>query len=110
MAFDGNEGGPIFIEDAAAMTAEYRRLNPNATKCHFFGKNTIQQLLDQEGCKGIRIYYGISPTTGVRELILVAADSSGNDMTNLIMDLSHPCPNSCSTSNALNSDIIPKRG
>jgi hypothetical protein len=108
MTFDGNEGGPITIGEASAMTAEYRRLNPNATRCHFFGKNRIQQLLDQEGCKGIRMYYGINPTTGARELVLVAADSAGNDLTGLIMDLSYPCPNSCSASNSLNSDITTK--
>ena len=103
MTFDGNEGGPITLAEASAMTAEYRKLNPNATRGHFFGAARIQELLDQEGAKGIRIYYGINPTTGAKELILVAANSDMNDLTELIMDISKPCPGNPSKPNRLNS-------
>jgi len=106
MTFDGTEGGPITLAQASGMTAEYRRLNPGATKAHFFGRQTILDLLNQSGCMGIRMYYGNNVTTGAKELILVGVTTTGEDMTSLVMDLSCPCPKYCSTPNALNSDTI----
>jgi hypothetical protein len=105
MAFDGTEGGAITLTQAAAMTAQYRTVNPGATKAHFFGREAILNLLGSPGCMGIRMYHGINPTTGAKELILVGADASGNDITNLIMDMSAPCPKYCSIPNALNTSI-----
>jgi hypothetical protein len=105
MAFDGTEGGAITLMQASAMTAQYRTSNPGATKAHFFGREAILNLLGQSGCMGIRIYYGINPTTGAKELILVGADAAGNDMTNVVMDMSAPCPKYCSSTNALNTSI-----
>jgi len=36
------------------------------------------------------------------ELVLCGADQNENDMLNVIMDLSIPCPTSCGTANDLN--------
>lgn len=102
MAFDGNEGGFISLTDGADMTSRYRDNNPGEIIAHFFGKNKLQDLLDQEGAMGIRMYYGINED-GVKQLVLVAADEEQNDMTSLVLDLNHPCPNWCSEKNALNS-------
>lgn len=102
MAFNGTEGGEITLDQGSAMTAEYRRLNPNSTIAHFFGKEILERILDQENCVGIRAYYGINEE-GKKELILVGADSEENDLTNLVVDLSAPCPKACSKANALNS-------
>lgn len=104
MTFDGNEGGPISIDVASAMTAEYRRLNPNATRAHFFGRKRIEALLSQPNSMGIRVYYGINPTTGAKELVLAAADGIGDDITDLLIDISKPCPGYPSRNNSLNSD------
>ena len=103
MSFKGTEGEEITLDEAAAMTAEYRAQNPGATKGHFFGKNLINTLLKQRGAEGIRIYYGINPDTGEKELVLVAADSEENDILNTIVDKSRPCPKFCGSTNALNS-------
>ena len=97
MSFDGTEGGSITLAAASDLTAEYRRLNSGATIAHFFGKDIIEDILEQTGCKGIRIYYGIDDEGG-KELILVGADSDEDDMTSLVADLSLPCPNTCSKS------------
>ncbi len=102
MAFDGTEGGKIPLNEAATMTAEYRRKNPSSTKAHFFGREIINEILEQEGCQGIRIYYG-QDEDGNKQLVLVGADSDENDMLNIVADLSHPCPNACSNPNSLNS-------
>ncbi len=44
-------------------------------RAHFYGCDHIQALLDQDGCKGIRIYYGIDDN-GDRQLILFGADAN----------------------------------
>jgi hypothetical protein len=102
MAFDGTEGGEITLTSAGAMAAKYRRDNPGQTLAHFFGKDIINKILDQEGCMGIRLYHGIDED-GKKELVMVGADSDENDITDLVADLSHPCPDTCSNVNDLNS-------
>lgn len=102
MAFNGTEGGQISLLTGSIMTAEYRSQNPDETLGHFYGKEILNELLDQSGCMGIRIYYGIDED-GNKELVLAGADASENDMTALVVDLSKPCPNRCSRANALNS-------
>lgn len=102
MAFDGTEGGAISLADGAAMTKEHRMRNPTALKARFFGKDILNQLLAQEGSMGIRIYFG-QDEDGNRQLVLVGADSDENDMLDLVADTSVPCPNYCSSANALNS-------
>ena len=101
MAFNGTEGGEITLELGADMTAEYRDLNPNERKAHFYGKDILNDLLDQEGCMGIRIYFGID-SDGNKELVLVGADANENDMTELVVDISSPCPNLCDKNSPLN--------
>lgn len=101
MAFNGTEGGAITLSSAAQMTAEYRAANPNSTIAHFFGKEILNQLLEQENCVGIRMYYGMKD--GQKELILVGVDSEENDLLELVADLSMPCPKTCSSPNPLNS-------
>jgi len=102
MAFRGNEGDFISLDEGGNMTGNYRAQNPGETIAHFFGKDKLQELLDQQGAVGIRMYYGID-NDGKKQLVLVAADADQNDMTELVLDLSHPCPNWCSSPNPLNS-------
>jgi hypothetical protein len=105
MAFDGSEGGAIKLSAAAAMTKEYRLRGGSSTHGHFFGRDAFLALLEQSGCVGIRIYYGMNPENGNKELIMVGADCDENDMLDLVMDFSVLCPSSCSTENELNSEI-----
>lgn len=102
MAFDGTEGGEITLTSAGAMTAKYRRDNPNQILAHFFGKDIITKILDQEGCIGLRLYHGVDED-GKKELVIVGADSDENDMLEIVVDLSRPCPNVCGDPNPLNS-------
>lgn len=103
MGFDGTEGGAISLPDAAALTKEYRANNPGARIGHFFGRDIIEEILNQEGCVGIRIYYGVDSDTGKRELVIVGANEEEDDMLDLIADFSKSCPTNCSSSNDLNS-------
>lgn len=102
MAFDGTEGGQISLTDAAKMTAQYRKNNPNQKMACFFGRDILLELLNQENCMGIRMYYGESED-GESELVLVGANAYENDILDLVVDFSSPCPPVCSSSNPLNS-------
>jgi len=102
MAFNGTEGGAISLTTGANLTSKYRDNNPGQTKGHFMGRDILLQLLEQEGCMGIRVYYGMDED-GEKQLVFVGADSSENDLLDLVADLSMPCPSRCGTSNPLNS-------
>lgn len=102
MAFDGSEGGQISLDEGANMTSRYREENPNEIKGHFFGKDILKEILNQDGCMGIRMYYGINEK-GEKELVIVGADSDQNDMLEIVGDISLPCPSRCGNSNGLNS-------
>ncbi len=102
MAFNGEEGGEITKEAGGALTKEYRRLNPGDRKGHFFGKDILNEILDQTGCMGIRMYYGVDDN-GDKELVIVGADTNEDDMMDLVGDLNVPCPNACGNGNELNS-------
>lgn len=102
MAFNGTEGGSIDIDDAGTLTENYRNANPSAVKGAFYGKDILRQLLDQEGCMGIRIYYG-EDKNGNKELVLVGAQANEDDMLELVADNGTKCPSNCGVANSLNS-------
>ena len=104
MAFDGNEGSFIDNAKAGAWTKSYREKTPNGLMGHFFGRKVLQDLLDREGCMGIRFYYGLHDE--VQQLLAVGADHEQNDQlptTQDVVDESKPCPPDCSQPNVLNS-------
>lgn len=101
MSFNGNEGEPISLKLGGTMTAKYRNNNVGARKGHFFGRNILNQILDQEGCMGIRMYYAENED-GEKELVIVGADANEDDMLELVADISSPCP-PCGGGNPLNS-------
>lgn len=101
MSFDGTEGGAIPLRDGGKMTANYRNNNAGELLGHFFGKDILNQILAQDGCEGIRMYYA-EDADGNKELVIVGADANENDMTQLVADVSRPCP-PCGDSNPLNS-------
>ncbi len=103
--FNGGEGEPIDLAQAAKWTANYRSGNTGSdgdtVKAHFYGREVLQQLLDQPGCMGIRIYYA-HDEKGQKQLVLIGANEEGDDMEELIIDGSHICPPDCSTTGKLN--------
>lgn len=103
MSFDGHENHSITLAAASALTANYRTNNPGQTLAHFFGKDAIQAILDQEGCVGIRIYYGEN-ASGQDKLVLCGVTSDENDMyAGELAQYSILCPNVCGANNPLNS-------
>jgi hypothetical protein len=104
MSFTGNEEHTITLATASAMTKNYRdTVSATATIAHYFGKSDLQDLLNQQGCVGMRIYYGIDGD-GKKQLVLVGVDSSENDLYNgILLDRSVTCPDYCSSANPLNT-------
>lgn len=103
MSFTGNENHTITLSEASGWTREYREKHPGETKGHFYGKTAIQNILNQSGCVGVRIYYAIDPD-GAKQLIIVGAASNENDLYNgLLAERSLPCPSRCGANNPLNS-------
>ena len=102
MAFDGTEGTIIPLSEGAQLTKNYRDRNPGAVKAIFYGREHLEAILSQEGCMGIRIYYGMS-NSGAPQLVLAGADADENDLLEVIVDTGTSCPPNCSSNNALNS-------
>jgi hypothetical protein len=87
---------------AAAMARRHRQQNPaNAARPGadgeyggMFMKDQVLTLLQQEGAKYLRFYYGRNDQGG-RELILVAADEDMKDIQAMTLDGHYPCPPWC---------------
>ena len=104
--FNGTEGTIIDLEQAATWTANYRKdavanADGIVVKAHFYGRDILQKLLDQEGCMGIRMYYS-RDEKGQKQLVLVGADENGNDLESMVVDNGKICPPDCSTDGILN--------
>jgi hypothetical protein len=104
MAFNGNEGSVVTLEEASGWTANYRKTIPAGEIIgQFVGKNQLMKILNQKNCVGIRFYYGIGDD-GKKNLIAVGAGSDENDMVDgVILERLFPCPPRCSQRNTLNS-------
>ena len=102
--FDGTEGSYISKATADQYKQNYDQ-SPAHTwnqgiKAHFLGRDIIEDILSQNDCKGIRVYYGAHLGANNKvtpQLVFVGADSSGKDIeTNgKIADETEPCPPYC---------------
>lgn len=106
MTFTGNEDHSISLAEAAQMTENFRNtITAGQTIAHAFGKQAIQDILDQSGCLGLRIYYGLDENSA-QQLILVGVNSDGNDLyQGSLAERAKKCPQSCSVSNPLNTNV-----
>lgn len=75
----GKEGKEFDVETSANWTKNYREKHPDETVSHFFGKEIVQKILDQDGCMGVRIYHA-NDEQGKKHVIIVGADQHGNDI------------------------------
>lgn len=82
----GKEGEEFDLHKAASWTKNHRERHPDQPHSHFFGKEILQKILDQEGCVGLRFYHGHSKAHseagGEKHLIIVGAKADGTDMLN----------------------------
>ncbi|MBI3194191.1 MAG: hypothetical protein HYZ34_06970 [Ignavibacteriae bacterium] len=106
MAFTGDENHAISLNDAARLTYNFResRVIPDI-KGGYFGRRAIEEVLGQDGCVGIRIYYG-TKDDGSPSFVVVGVDAIEDDIIDgnaAIMDENLPCPPRCGKANVLNS-------
>lgn len=104
MAFNGDEGSVVTLAEASVWTANYRRTVPaGEIISQFVGRNKLMEILNQDDCMGVRIYYGIGDD-GKKNIVAVGATADENDMTEgVILERFLPCPPRCSGRNPLNS-------
>ncbi len=104
MSFDGNEGKKVSLQEAAEWTSNYRKsVQSGQTIAQFIGKNKLIELLEQENCVGVRIYYGLDEI-GEKNLVFVGADEDENDLVDgVILEFAVKCPPKCSDKNDLNT-------
>jgi len=103
--FSPDTGSFITLSTAEDMVADWvsnfgpaSNSNPKATA---FGSNKIQDILDQSGCVGLRIYNGYDDAN--RKLVIVGVDEDGNDLTGgYILDVGSPCPPMCAPTTSIN--------
>jgi len=102
MAVNNNSGEVISLDDAIDYTHTFQENNPDSIKAFFAGINKINHVLGQEDCIGIRFYSGLDPITGIKNLVLVGVDQSGEDITGgVIVEKLITCPSICPTNSAL---------
>ncbi len=78
--FTGMEDHSISLEEAGALTGNYRRsAGPGSVKGKFFSRAAIEQLLAQEDTVGIRYYYGTG-ADDKQEMIIVGVNGLGQDL------------------------------
>ncbi len=106
MSYTGQEDHSISLAEAAAMTKRFRdTISPGQIIAHYFGGAAITEILQQTGCVGIRIYYGLNDS-GKKQLIVTGVDSSGNDLyQGKLAERSVTCPIDCSSANPLNTTM-----
>ncbi len=104
--YDGTDGGRIDLTTARQWAKNFRDAHPNPAevRSHYYGRDTLDSILAQKGCTGIRVYYAINGNKE-KELLVVGVDNQGNNMLPAsdvvlpgdisIMDNSYPCPPFC---------------
>lgn len=102
MAFTGNEGEMVSLDDAARWTANYRNSERfDGVNAIFYGINHLNSLLSQRACQGIRIYKAIDDD-GNPIMVLVGTNEDGNDITDgYILERGVGCPPNCDSQNSV---------
>jgi hypothetical protein len=106
--FTGDEGEEFPLSTASDWTANYRAAEPGATKAYFFGQQILSDILAQEDCVGIRIYYAIDDE-GAKHMILVGVNEDGNDQTSgIVAQRGIGCPSYCDSGGSTLLDNTPR--
>ena len=103
MAFTGNENHTIPVQDAAEMNKRFRDTYPDQPKAVYFSQSTLNSIMAQTGCVGIRFFFALTDGDEMR-LTFCGVDSSENDIIGIVGNSGILCPPTCGTSDALNSD------
>lgn len=122
--FFGNDHS-IKLDDAKKMTKRFREQKDAIMReehkgkhliphCESFDRSAFDKLLQNENCKGVRIYYGMKDNDHRVHAIIVGVDAEGKDilpLPGIVMDATDPiivdngqtCPDYCPPPSDLNS-------
>jgi hypothetical protein len=93
-------------ENESILAEEYRGQNILA-RCETFAKSQFLDLLNQEACTAIRIYYGMDSEKRVHAIIVGVDDNNADLLPSgfeLIIEESTRCPNDCPPTSDLNPE------
>jgi hypothetical protein len=102
MSFTGNEDHRISLDEAIDLTKRYRdSVSSGTLLAGFFGKATLQRLIDQKNGVGIRIYLG-KTSDNAQCFVLVGATKDEKDLySGELAEISTPCPPFCDMNSPL---------
>lgn len=102
MEFSKSLGEEISLDVAIQYVKAHCSRAPKETKAFAFGANHVQDVLNQEGCVGIRIYNGYNEEEDCPNIVVVGVDAEGKDMTDgKIFDRGFRCPDMCDIASPL---------
>lgn len=91
----------ITLDQAVALTQRFKNNHASGTKRGFLiDKEVFTELFAQDNATGVRIYLGEKENHEYC-IVAVATDMEGNDLTTIVMDMFHPCPDQCSADSPL---------
>ena len=103
MPINPNSGSEISLQEAQKLVTNFRSKFTKEIKAAFVGIETLNLILKQSDCIGVRIYNGYDATLGVMTPVLVGVDAAGKDIASgVILDRLKLCPEFCDTSSPLN--------
>ena len=107
----------IGLDEAKKMTKRFREQKDSIMRdehkgkhliphCESFDREAFDKLLQNENCKGVRIYYGMRENDQQINAIIVGFDADGKDLLPvenkvmdgtdpIIVDQGLPCPTNC---------------
>lgn len=77
--YSGKEGRFVPLSLSKKWVANFRDSNPKHTHAFYFGCELFENLLNEPGCVGIRIYYA-QDDDGSPKMVLVGVDKKGNNI------------------------------
>jgi hypothetical protein len=101
-----NNPHEITLQEAITMTHAYQNTPQFAgqTKAGLITASAVQDLLNQPGCLGVRIYFALN-TNNDLTTVMVGTNSTGEDMTDgILLNKNQNCPPWCSPSSELQID------
>lgn len=94
MLLDGNAGSFIELGEAKNLVGNFSDQYPGLPKAYTIDAALVQELLEQPGCAGIRIYNGYNNEDQSITPVIVGVDDDNKDMlAGRIIDRALKCPN-----------------
>jgi len=100
--YSGHENHLITLAEGVELTKAFRvSTTSDAALAHYSGKDAFEKILAQDGCVGVRLYYG-KRKDGSPTLVAVGVDQNGNDITKgVLADKMPSCPPFCAKDSEL---------